>query len=160
MIGQMSTRADKRLGSLTHVPIQCYIIEKYACRRLADGPHLFESWPTRFAVPHFAISLGVRRLWGSGLVDWRVEVLLIPELCAERSSWYICTWLKRSTGISPWYSTMARSGPCRYANPAPPRGSTPLALASAICALVSPKIPPVPGQVSLLMNTAPPSSVV
>jgi hypothetical protein len=36
----------------------------------------------------------------------------------------------------------------------------PLARASAICALVSPSTPPVPGQVSLLIKTKPPSSLV
>src|SRR5260370_24825401 len=30
------------------------------------------------------ISVGVGRLSGSGLVHWRVEMLLIPELCAVR----------------------------------------------------------------------------
>ena len=55
---------------------------------------------------------------------------------------------------------MAPSGPCRYANPLPPAGLTPLALASAISALVSPSTLPVGGQVSLLIGTEAPSSVV
>ena len=55
---------------------------------------------------------------------------------------------------------MAPSGPCRYAKPLPPFGVTPLALASAICALVNPSTLPVGGQVSLLIGTEPPSSVV
>src|SRR5829696_3076816 len=47
-----------------------------------------------------------------------------------------------------------------YANPAPPRGLAPFARAAAICALLSPSTPPVPGHVSLLINTDSPSSEV
>ena len=72
----------------------------------------------------------------------------------------MCTWLKRSAGWLPGYSTSASSGPRMYAKPPPPVGLTPLALASAICAFVRPSTPPVPGQVSLLIETEPPSSVV
>src|ERR1700738_4657688 len=71
----------------------------------------------------------------------------------------MCTWFMRSAGWSPRYSAMAPSGPCMYAKPLPPAGLTPLALASTICAFVSPS-KPVPGQVSLLIGTEPPSSVV
>jgi hypothetical protein len=47
-----------------------------------------------------------------------------------------------------------------YAKPPTRVGCTARALASAICGFVSPRTPPVPGQVSLLMKTAPPSSPV
>ena len=76
------------------------------------------------------------------------------------SSWKKCTWLKRSAGWLPAYSTRASSGPCMYPKPPVRVGCTPVALASAICALVRPRTPPVPGQVSLLTKTAPSSSAV
>ena len=47
-----------------------------------------------------------------------------------------------------------------YPKPPVRVGCTPVALASAICAFVRPGTPPVPGHVSLLMKTEPPSSVV
>ena len=47
-----------------------------------------------------------------------------------------------------------------YPKPPVRTGCTPLALTLAICAFVKPGVPPVPGQVSLLMKTEPPSSVV
>src|SRR5439155_12464306 len=76
------------------------------------------------------------------------------------TSWYRCTWFKRSAGWLPAYSTRALSGPCMWPKPPVRVGCTPLALASAICAFVKPGVPPVLGQVSLLTNTEPPSSVV
>src|SRR5438067_6266403 len=69
------------------------------------------------------------------------------------------TWLKRSAGMSPCTSIIASSGPRMYAKPAPPCGFTLFFFASSICALVNPSTPPVPGHVSLLMLTVPPSSV-
>src|ERR1700730_4557252 len=84
VIGQMSTRAHKRMIILTLVPIHGHIIEKHACRRLADHPLLFERWPTSFAALHFAVVLGVRRLPGYILAHWSVEVLLVPQLRAVR----------------------------------------------------------------------------
>src|SRR5512132_776377 len=83
------------------------------------------------------------------------------QSCAQNgSSWYMCTWLKRSAGWLPAYSTRALSGPCMYPKPPVRVGWTPLVLASAICVFVKPGVPPVLGQVSLLMKTDPPSSVV
>src|SRR5215470_14029144 len=76
------------------------------------------------------------------------------------SCWNRCTWLKRSAGWLPAYSTRALSGPCIYAKPPLQVGCTPWALASAICACVRPRTPPVPGQVSLLTKTVPPLSPV
>src|SRR5689334_23697818 len=55
---------------------------------------------------------------------------------------------------------IASSGPRRYAKPAPPVGCTPFAFASAMPAFVRPSTPPVPGQVSALVNTVAPASSV
>ena len=83
------------------------------------------------------------------------------QSCAQNgSSWNMCTWLKRSAGWLPAYSTRASSGPRMYPKPPLRVGCTPLALASAICVLVNPGVGPVPGHVSLLTKTEPPSSVV
>src|SRR5207237_1810079 len=80
------------------------------------------------------------------------------QSCAQNgSSWKKCTWLKRSAGWLPAYSTSASSGPRMYPKPPVRVGCTPLALASAICALVKPGVRPVLGQVSLLTKTEPPS---
>src|SRR2546422_2892279 len=89
-----------------------------------------------------------------------LRCLLYQSWAQNGSSWNMCTWLKRSAGWLPAYSTRALSGPCMYPKPPVRVGWTPLALASAICAFVKPGVPPVLGQVSLLTNTEPPSSVV
>src|SRR6266566_5487873 len=83
------------------------------------------------------------------------------QSCAQNgSSWNRCTWLKRSAGWLPAYSTSASSGPRKYPKPPVRVGCTPLVLASAICAFVKPGVRPMLGQVSLLTETEPPSSVV
>src|SRR5262245_30309485 len=80
---------------------------------------------------------------GRGLARCGQDVLSFAFRCVAYhssaqygSSCHMCTWLKRSRGKLPWYSTIAASGPRRYAQPPVGFGLTPLALASAICALV------------------------
>src|SRR6266511_2997025 len=81
--------------------------------------------------------------------------------CAQNgSSWNRCTWLKRSAGWLPAYSTRALSGPRMYPKPPVRVGCTPAALASAICACVTSRTPLVPAHVSLLSTPETPSSPV
>ena len=77
------------------------------------------------------------------------QMLLIPQFRAERIFLPHVDMLKRSRAKLRWYSTIAPSGPCMYANPPERAGSMPVFLGSSIWARVRPRIPPVPGHVSL-----------
>src|SRR5690348_9107398 len=80
----MPARAHQRLVSLAYIPVQRHIIEKHSTGRLADATFAFQRRPTPLGVWHFAICFGVRSLSGHGLAHRRVEMLLIPELRANR----------------------------------------------------------------------------